>query len=135
MDIGMLWFDDSPRSIDEKIKRAVAFYANKYGRTPTLCMVHPSTAQDEGSIGGVQVRPARTVLPHHFLVGIEDSRPNGKEAPVAPRLELKVSQPAQAGGPGDRQLELDLADTVGQVKTNRPKRRRPAIPALDGQAA
>jgi len=117
MDIGMLWFDDSTRSLDEKINRAAAFYAEKYGRTPTLCIVNPTTAQGEGSFGGVQVRPARFVLPHHFMVGIEDERPNVK------------------GTPGGKQLEMDLKAEVGELEAKRPKRRRPAIPALDGQAA
>jgi hypothetical protein len=116
MDIGMLWFDDSARSTDEKIKRAVAFYAEKYGRAPTLCMVHPTTAQAEGVVGGVQVRPARSVLPHHFLVGIEDEKTNGKGTPA-------------------RQLTLDLTDGATDAKTERPKPRRAAMPPLDGQAA
>jgi hypothetical protein len=116
MDIGMLWFDDSARSIDEKVKRAAAFYAEKYGRTPTLCMVHPTAAQADGSIGGVLVRPARSVLPHHFLVGIEDEKTDGKGATA-------------------RQLVMDLGSETGGTKVKSSKRRRAAMPALDGQAA
>ena len=115
MDIGMLWFDDSPRTIDEKIKRAVDFYVEKYGRTPTLCMVNPATTQEDGLVAGVQVRPARSVLPHHFMVGIEDEKANGKGEPA--------------------QLVMDLKADAGDIEVKRPKRRRPVLPAMDGQAA
>src|SRR3990172_3675497 len=97
MDIGMLWLDDSTRSVDEKVKRAVAFYTEKYGRQPTLCMVNPTTTESEGTMAGVQVRPARSVLPHHFLVGLEDERPNGKTAPASPRPGLTAAK-----GKGER---------------------------------
>jgi hypothetical protein len=116
MDIGMLWFDDSTRTTDEKIQRAVAFYAEKYGRTPTVCMVNPTTAEDDAIVGGVQVRPARSVLPHHFLVGIEDEKPNGRSS---------------AG----MQLQMDLKVEVVKTEVKRPKRARNAATALDGQAA
>jgi hypothetical protein len=73
MDIGMLWFDDSPLSLGDKIGRAVAFYAEKYGRTPTLCLVNPATLNGrEAKMAGVEVRKARSVMPHHFWIGIED---------------------------------------------------------------
>lgn len=142
MDIGMLWFDDSTRTMDEKIKRAVAFYAEKYGRTPTLCMVNPTTAQADGIVGGIQVRPARTVLPHHFLVGIEDEKGSEKRVPAKPRPGQDASlhapaevQPAPDAGQGGRQLEMDLKGEVEASQEKQPKRRRPAVPAMDGQAA
>src|SRR3972149_3820600 len=43
MDTGMLWFDDGPQVLKDKVARAVSFYATKYGRTPTVCLVHPAT--------------------------------------------------------------------------------------------
>jgi len=128
MDIGMLWLDDSTRSVDEKVKRAVAFYTEKYGRQPTLCMVNPTTTESEGTMAGVQVRPARSVLPHHFLVGVEEERPNGKTAPAPPR-------PGLAADKGTGQLEMDLSVDVEATEGRPPKRRKPAMPALDSQAA
>jgi hypothetical protein len=74
MDTGMLWFDDGPQALKDKVERAVTYYGTKYGRTPTLCLVHPATMADskEGTIAGVLLRSSRAVLPNHFLVGIEE---------------------------------------------------------------
>jgi hypothetical protein len=83
MNVGMLWFDnDSKASLDVKVERAAAYYRNKYGKTPTLCFVHPSmlpevltTSQDEVqrkvyTTDGIEVRPNRSVLPNHFWIGV-----------------------------------------------------------------
>jgi len=74
MDTGMLWFDDGPQALKEKVERAVSFYSTKYGRTPTLCLVHPATLADgkEGRVGDVTLQSSRSVLPNHLLVGIDD---------------------------------------------------------------
>lgn len=74
MDTGMLWFDDGPQGLKDKVARAVSFYATKYGRSPTVCLVHPATraGADMPSLEGVLLRETRSILPNHFLVGIED---------------------------------------------------------------
>lgn len=72
MRIGLLWFDNDPRQqLDEKVARAAAYYQQKYGRLPTLCYVNPSVLNgSEHRVGPIEVRPARTVPPHHFWLGI-----------------------------------------------------------------
>jgi len=80
MQIGMLWFDNDPKAeLVTKIERAASYYRNKYGRSPTLCFVHPSMippAAGESPVAaplrtaGVEVRSARSVLPNHFWIGI-----------------------------------------------------------------
>jgi hypothetical protein len=93
MNIGMLWFDNDPKlNLDTKVERAVAYYRDKYGKTPTLCFVHPSmlptatlAAKNGGSkengiesnsrteryvTAGVEVRSNRSVLPNHFWIGV-----------------------------------------------------------------
>ena len=43
MEIGMLWFDDDPRTaLAAKVSRATDYYRLKYGLIPNLCLVHPS---------------------------------------------------------------------------------------------
>jgi hypothetical protein len=74
MDTGMLWFDDGPQALKEKVARAVSFYSTKYGKSPTVCLVHPVTANgsEVSNISGVALRETRSILPNHFLVGVED---------------------------------------------------------------
>ena len=82
MDTGMLWFDDGPQALKEKVERAVSFYSTKYGRTPTLCLVHPATLADgkEGRVGDVTLQSSRSVLPNHLLVGIDDRAAPARKA-------------------------------------------------------
>jgi hypothetical protein len=86
MEIGMLWFDDGPNSIQEKVNQAVAFYTDKFGKKPTHCLVNPATLNGgDGTISGIEVKSARTVMPDHYWVGIEEqnrkrrSKSAGKE--------------------------------------------------------
>jgi hypothetical protein len=79
MHTGMLWFDNSKdKSLEKKIRGAMDYYHKKYGRTPDLCLLHPSMLTDEQrgkrqfEIAGLTVRPYRPVLPGHIWVGIQD---------------------------------------------------------------
>ena len=75
MHTGMLWYDDSQTSLDEKIQKAVAYYHRKYGKTPDLCLVHPNMLKDDKPIDDtITIRPYRPVLPGHIWIGIEDNR-------------------------------------------------------------
>jgi hypothetical protein len=74
----MLWFDNSQTALTVKIQKAVDYYHKKYGRTPDLCLVHPSMlegtqpTQRQLEINKLTVRPYRPVLPGHIWIGIED---------------------------------------------------------------
>ncbi len=78
MHTGMLWFDNSQTALNIKIQKAVDYYHKKYGRTPDLCLVHPSMleAQEKNQrtveVNKLTVRPYRPVLPGHIWIGIED---------------------------------------------------------------
>jgi len=75
MHTGMLWFDNSQAKLNIKIQKAVDYYHKKYGRTPDLCLVHPSMLEKDQSqleINKLTVRPYRPVLPGHIWIGIED---------------------------------------------------------------
>lgn len=78
MHTGMLWFDNSQTALNVKIQKAVEYYHKKYGRTPDLCLVHPSMldaqerSQRQLEINKLTVRPYRPVLPGHIWIGIED---------------------------------------------------------------
>jgi hypothetical protein len=74
MHTGMLWFDNSSKTLEEKIEKAVSYYKGKYERKPDLCLVHPSMMKDKVTeeASGVKVRAFRPVLPGHIWIGIED---------------------------------------------------------------
>jgi len=77
MEIGMLWYDDdTKRKLDDKVARAVEYYRTKYGMPPTVCFVNPNVLAAEGApevAAGVRLRPARTVLMHHFWIGLDEA--------------------------------------------------------------
>lgn len=86
MNVGMLWFDNNPKTkLEDKIERAAIYYREKYGNTPTVCFVHPSMINGEKAIPengeasleiplqinrGLELRPNRSVLPNHFWIGV-----------------------------------------------------------------
>lgn len=76
MHTGMLWFDNSQTALNIKIQKAVDYYHKKYGRTPDLCLVHPSMLEqnNQRQLEGnkLTIRPYRPVLPGHIWIGIED---------------------------------------------------------------
>ena len=98
MNIGMLWFDNDPKSeLSKKIERAAVYYQNKYGKTPTVCFVHPSMIPDAAGeavdgappqtrikSAGVEVRSTRSVLPNHFWIGINGTNGNGAQVSASP---------------------------------------------------
>lgn len=78
MDIGMLWFDNDPKTdIVDKIMRAAAYYRRKYGKTPDLCFIHPTMMPDTNSasrlphekLPNVEVRASKSIRPNYFWIG------------------------------------------------------------------
>jgi hypothetical protein len=95
MKTGLLWFDDDPRKeLEEKVLRAAAHYESKYGQAPELCFVHPSAFNGNGNgkrgkkkddvvkAGEVEIRAGRSVLQHHFWLGMaeEKSQASGRKS-------------------------------------------------------
>lgn len=53
------------------------YYNKKFGRTPDLCLVHPSMLdanQKQMELGKLVIRPYRPVMPGHFWIGTEDQK-------------------------------------------------------------
>lgn len=103
MNEGLLWLDaDKKRDLAEKVARAAARYAEKFGQRPNLCHVHPSTLDGPIELDGVRVVPAPNILKHHFWVGVEENgtalkaeappRTNGKRY-VCKRCEAEALDP------------------------------------------
>ncbi len=76
MQIGMLWFDDSPKRPADKIMAAITHYRRKYGE-PNTCYLHPDMAPSElTAVEGVIIRRAPWMLPHHLWLGREEDNGN-----------------------------------------------------------
>lgn len=79
MNVGMLWFDNDPRTaLTAKVARAADYYRKKYGLAANLCLVHPSMLAEqrpdmiEEQAGRVAVRPNRAIQPGHLWIGTEE---------------------------------------------------------------
>lgn len=73
MRVGLLWFDDDKgRPATEKITQAARRYRERFGHPPTICYVNPEEEMTVENVGAVAVRPLRTVLRHHFWLGVEE---------------------------------------------------------------
>ena len=79
MNIGMLWFDNDPKTeLNAKIERATSYYRNKYGKTPNVCFVHPSmigasptpNGNETLKSGTVEVHTSPSIRPNHFWIGV-----------------------------------------------------------------
>lgn len=70
MKLGLLLFDDSERTLPDKIARGVAHYAGKFGTMPTTCCVRNPGKLDR--VGPISVRALATVLEHHLWIGREE---------------------------------------------------------------
>ncbi len=72
MQIGMLWFDNSPTdTLETKIKRSMAYYRRKYNIDPNLCFVHPTMVSEEPHVDGITIKTNRSIRPNHFWMGVE----------------------------------------------------------------
>lgn len=74
---GMLWLDDSKqRSLEEKVRRAAAYYVDKYGEAPQFCFVNQGMLTDDVDdddamlIDEIQVSSLTGVLPSHLWLGV-----------------------------------------------------------------
>ena len=77
MEQGLLWFDNSNRTLTEKIKIVATGFQRKYGRTPNLVLVNPGMMTEDVTTVAhygveIHVRPYRPVLPGHLWVGIDE---------------------------------------------------------------
>lgn len=70
MDVGMLWLDDDKQAtLEDKVRRAAAYYSQKYGQLPNLCLVNSGASIDKKEVDRIEIRPVQNILPHHFLIG------------------------------------------------------------------
>ena len=85
MNVGMLWFDNDPRTaLAAKVARAADYYRQKYGGSD-LCLVHPSMLA-EPNLDPVK-RPALSKIERPFLSEVERPVLSEVERPVLSEVE------------------------------------------------
>ena len=81
MDEGLLWFDNDPKSaIEDKVRRALGRFQEKFGRDATICYLNPGALAGRTDADSprevvfgrrkVKIVAAHNILPHHFWVGV-----------------------------------------------------------------
>ncbi len=72
MKTGMLWFDPSG-SLEERVRRAAAYYERKYGMKPNICYVERTQCTAE-IVDGIAIKPDGHVLKNHLFLGRIDEQ-------------------------------------------------------------
>jgi hypothetical protein len=72
MKTGLLWFDDDPKvPLATKVENAARRYREKFGKSPTVCYVHPKTlAAAKAMPTNVKLVESANIQPNHFWIGI-----------------------------------------------------------------
>jgi len=75
MNVGMLWFDNDPKTaLADKVQQAALFFAKKYGKQANTCLVCLAEFGDEGlpAVDKIQVHSRRIVPKGHLWIGVEE---------------------------------------------------------------
>jgi hypothetical protein len=79
---GLLWFDNDPRrKLVDKVGQAATRYRVKFGRRPTICYLNEADLDGQpDQLKGIRLQVMPNVLPHHFWIGVENSKVLAKAA-------------------------------------------------------
>lgn len=78
MMMGMLWFDNDPKTtLEQKVTNALKHHAHRFGRDADLVVVNTKNAEGIeldviSKACNVTVKAARYVMANHMIVGFED---------------------------------------------------------------
>lgn len=72
MKTGMLWFDNQG-AIEERIRRAAAYYRRKYGIMPNICFVDRSQHTVD-QVDGITIRPDQHILKNHYWIANDEQK-------------------------------------------------------------
>ena len=73
MKSGLLWYDNSSKSITAKIEDAVRRYKEKFGTMPDTCFVNPRDldAEEKPHVEiKLDVAGKATIMPNHIWLGV-----------------------------------------------------------------
>ena len=73
---GLLWYNNSNKSLLDSITDAATRYQAKFGIAPNICFVHPRDLPADSTDAtkyGLTLLAKPTILPHHLWLGCKDS--------------------------------------------------------------
>ncbi len=72
MKSGLLWYDNSSKSISDKIEAAARRYKEKFGAPPDMCFVNPNDLENAKAKPNVKIHIATktTIMPNHIWLGM-----------------------------------------------------------------
>lgn len=71
MNIGMLWYDSSDRTLEQKIEAARDYFNNKYGvllGMADTCFINPANYKADIH-SDINVIPVKRIMPNYFWIG------------------------------------------------------------------
>ncbi len=71
---GIQLFDNSGHKFEDRLRRAIERYQEKFGEKPTHCKVSLKEVGGEIEMLGVRVFGVREMAPNNILIGVEADR-------------------------------------------------------------
>lgn len=72
MNVGMMWYDSSAKSVEKKITEGAEYYEKKYGRKPNSCVVNPEDFDKSISVDGITITQQKYILKNIFWIGVSN---------------------------------------------------------------
>lgn len=72
MTSGLLWHDNSGEPLPARIRRAVAGYAQKYGKCPTRCRVNPIHIEEGEIMIGIDLVGDGNIMPGYLWLEVDE---------------------------------------------------------------
>jgi len=71
MFMGFMYYDNDPKAdLKTKVLRLAERYAARFGKRPSVCIIHPSLVPSTNGIG-IEIKGKREVMPNNFWIGFD----------------------------------------------------------------
>jgi len=73
MDIGLLWYDDSPKkTLEVKIAEASVRYQQRFNAIPNVCHIHGNGDEARTVVGKIAIVYTPVIRPNYYWLGVEE---------------------------------------------------------------
>jgi hypothetical protein len=71
IELGVIWYDDSNRPVEEKVKLATERFMQRTGQAATVCHINEADKNGIEQVGKVRLEVSRYCCPNHYYAGVE----------------------------------------------------------------